>query len=255
MARGEGFRVRLARIPGETPKGVLRHAMVLPAVLGTVGWTEEALHSEYDTVRAGQFSQPAMGPATARRLRVPDDIETLTVTWDPAWLVEQGLDPRKVRDELYAVLRARKPVELLMTPQFGKRSLLRMNITIRSITAQVRQGEPDTVYFTLRIAEWRNAEGRRRGEGRGSKLPTTHKLTAEDTLYSLSERYYNSSAGTRAIAHANGISVKWGKKTRLVLHAKFKVGSKLKIPKTAVAVGSNGGTRSYLPGKRQVRGK
>lgn len=234
MARGEGLRVRLSKIPGETPAGVLSKALVLPAVLGEFGWTEEAAHSEYETVRDGQFSQPQLGPATARRLRTLNDIETLTIEWDAPWLVEQGLDPHDVYDELFAVLRSRRAVELLATPQFGpERPLLRMNITIRSISPLMKRGEPDSMYYTVRISEWRNAEVKRRGAGspgNPSKLPTTHKLTATDTLYSLSAKYYHTSAGTDAIAKANGIK-SWGKKTPLVKMGRYKVGSKIKIPK------------------------
>lgn len=230
MARGEGLRVRLSRIPGETPKTVLAQPLILPAVMRNFGWSEEALHSEYDTVRAGQFSQPALGPATARRLRAVDDVETLTVEWDAPWLVERGIDPDRVYDELFGVLRSRKPCELLVTPKFGpERPLLRMDITIRSIAPQMREGEADTIYYVLRWSEWRRAEGKRRGAGK-PKLPTTHKLTATDTLYSLSMRYYYSARGADVIASANAIKG-WGKKTPLVQMQRYKVGSKLKVPK------------------------
>lgn len=232
--RGEGLRVRLRRIPGETPKNVLRSALILPAVMRGFSWTEEAQHAEYDTVRAGQFSQPAMGPATARQLRTVDDVETLTVEWDAPWLVEQGLDPDDVYRDLFAVLRSRRAVELLVTPKFTERSVLRMNVTIRSISPAMREGEPDTMYYTLRLSEWRDPSTRRRGAGRSTTLPTTHKLTADDTLHSLAQHYYHSALAAVDIARANGIG-KWGRKTPLVKMHRFKVGSKVKIPKLVVA--------------------
>lgn len=233
MADGEGLRARLARIPGQTPKGVLGRPLVLPAVVRTFGWTEDASHSEYDTLRAGQFSQPAMGPATARRLRQLDDIETLTLTWDPPWLVNRGLDPHRVYSDLFAVLRSRRPVQLTVTPANDERAVLRMKVTIRSIATQIREGEPDTRYYVLRITEWREADVSRRSKrgGDSSKLPTTHKLAAEDTLYSLSQRYYKSAMGGAAdIAKANRIKG-WGKKDPLVGMRRFKVGDKITIPK------------------------
>lgn len=243
MARGEGLRVRFAKIPGETPKGVLSRALVLPAVLRGFGWTEEASHTEYDTIRAGQFSQPAMGPATARRLRTPDDIETLTVEWDAPWLVEQGLDPDRVYDELFAVLRSRRPIELLATPKFGPdRPLLRMDITVRSVTSQMREGEPDTAYYTLRVSEWRDASVGRRGAGRGSKLPTDHRLAAGDTLFSLAERYYHTLVGADHIARANAIRG-WGRRDPLVGMQRYRVGSKVKIPQIQRELGSSVGVR------------
>lgn len=231
--RGEGLRVRLARIPGETPKGVLHRPIILPAVLNTFGWTEEFLHSEYGTVRDGQFSQPAMGPPAARQLRTLDDIETLTIAWDPPWLVQQGQDPDDVYRQLFAIGRSKRAVELLATLQFGpQRPMMRTNITIRSISPLLKQGEADSMYYTVRISEWRDASGKRRGEGRGSaaKLPTTHKLTTADTLSSLSQHYYHSHKHWRAIAHANGIHG-FGASTALVKYGRYKVGSKIKIPK------------------------
>lgn len=227
------MRVRFARIPGETPKTVLRKALFLPATIGAIGVTEEAQHTEYDTIRAGQFSQPAQGPVTARRLRSVDDIETLTVEWDPVWLVERGQDPADVRRQLYAILRSRRGVELLMTPKLGETGaeFIRFAVTIRAISMQIRRGEPDTVYFTLKLSEWRNAAIKRKGQGtRGSKLPTTHRLTAQDTLHSLSQLYYLTSAHGRLIAKANKIKGV-GLSTRLVLMKRFKVNSKIRIPK------------------------
>jgi hypothetical protein len=231
--RGEGLRVRFAKVPGETPKGVLSEALILPAVMRGFSWSEEALHTEYDTVRGGQFSVPGQGPASARRLRTVDDIDTLTITWDPPWLIERGLDPDEVRSTLYAILRSRRAVELLVTPQFGHPSLLRMNVTVRSVSSAMREGEPDTIYYTLRLAEWRKLTAGRRGEGRASKLPKTHKLTATDSLYSLAMHYYHTSEAAAAIAFANGIR-NWGKKTPLVKTKRYKVGSKITIPKVTM---------------------
>lgn len=236
MARGQGLRVRLSRIPGETPKDVLRAPLYLPAVIDGFAWSEEFSHSEYETVRAGQLSQPAQGPATARMLRTVEDVETLTVEWDPPWLVEQGHDPDDVRRELFAIGRSRKPVELLATPKLGGESLLRMDVTVRSIRTQLRRGEPDSLYYSIAITEWRDATGARKGAGRGrsDKLPTTHKLTATDSLYSLSTHYYHSAVGADDIAKANGIR-KFGRKTALVKSKRYKVGSKIKIPQVVIA--------------------
>lgn len=229
MARGEGLRVRLSRIPGETPPGVLAAPLYLPAVIDGFGWTENFSHTEYDTVRGGQFSQPAMGPATARQLRGVDDVTALTMEWEPKWLVELGVDPEAVYDALFAAGRARAAVELLVAEKLGVgRPMLRMNITIRSINVQMRKGEPDTLYYLLRFTEWRNATAERKGAG-GSEGPKTATLTATDTLHSLSMKFYKTATEWKAIATANGIKGV-GQSTPLVQMARFKVGSKIKIP-------------------------
>lgn len=228
-SKHEGLRVRLRRIDGETPKGVLHRPLVLPAVLRGFGWTEEFMHSDYDTIADGQFSQPAAGGASARQLRTIDDIETLTMIWQPQWLIY--VDAGQVERELRAVGRSKKPVELLATPYLGggaRKPLLRASITIRSLSVALREGEPDTTYFTLRIEEWRNASTKRRGAGH-SKLPTTVEIDANDTLYGLSDRFYKTHAGWKEIARENGIP-NFGPSTPLVQHKRFRVGSKLKIP-------------------------
>ncbi len=235
---GRGLRVRFARIRGETPAGLLRVPLYLPAVIGGFSWSEEFTHLEYGTVQAGQFSQPSLGGRSARQLRVLDSVESLTLTWQPSWLVAFNLDPKYVRKTLTQIGRSRRAFALLATAKDSPQTtMLRMDATIRSLGTAMREGEPDTLYFTIGISEWRDAEVERRGhrrgkgaDGRGGALPTTHKLDADDTLYSLSQRYYKTHSGADDIAKANGIS-KFGKKTPLVKYKRFKAGAKVKIPK------------------------
>lgn len=235
MSRGEGFRARLSRIPGQTPKGLLAQPLYLPALLNDIANVETAIFSEYTTISNGEFSQPAMGPATARSLRTPEDFETLTVDWDPPWLVQRGIDPNTVRDTLFEILRSRKPVHVLVTPKLGDGPVVvNMDITFRQVIERVKGGEPDAVYFSITPKEWRKDGVQRSGEGRSDSLPTTHDLTDTDSLYSLSQHYYHSALGADDIAKANGIK-SFGKKTLLVKHPRFKVGSKLKIPLVAIA--------------------
>jgi hypothetical protein len=230
MARGEGLRVRFARIPGETKKGVLSRAFRLPATLDGFGWTEDFTHTEYDTLRRGQFSNPAQGNAQARSLRRLDDLGTLTVEWDPKWLVERGQDPEDVRRTIFDIGRSRTPVDMLATLDYHDRAVLAMDVTFRSIQTQMKAGEPDTLYYSISIAEWRDPTTGRKGAGKADpKFPLTHKLSATDTLYSLSKLYYGSSLFYGVIADANKIT-RWGKQTPLAKSARWKVGSKIRIP-------------------------
>lgn len=104
-------------------------------------------------------------------------MEVLTMYWKPKWLVERRIDPDKLFDVLEAIGRDRRPIGLLVSPARGE-ALLRMPITIRSINVQLREGENDSLYYTMRVVEWRNARLRRRGERR--HFPLTHVLKAED---------------------------------------------------------------------------
>lgn len=236
----EGVRCRLSRIPGETPKGVLDAALVMPALLGDIEIEEEAQHTEYSTVSAGQFSQGAQGGSTARMLRAIT-LEGLTLEWDASWLVEHGQDPETVRGALAAILRSKKPVELLLTLRPTDASAspeLRMNVTFRTVKRVLKAGEGDTRYYTIGIKEWRDPTVERRGtkEGRkpGVKFPTTHPLKSTDTLNSLAHEYYGRYEFWRDIRDDNGISKKFGQNTHLIDLAKYKVGSKIKLPKIKV---------------------
>lgn len=236
---GDGLRVRFAKVRGFTPKGVLDDALYLPVVLNEFTFSEEAAHQEYDTVAAGQFSVPAAGPATARQLR-STDFETLTLDWDAPWLARAGQDDQDVRRELYKVLRARAPFELLATLQLGRGTEeLRMKATLRSIERTLKPGERDTRYYTLALKEWRDPSVERRGAGsagRGhSSLPTTAVLKADTTFTSLAGHYYGlaSRAYWAAIANANGLR-SWGGNTPIVQSKRFKVGDKVKIPKKPI---------------------
>lgn len=235
----QGIRCRLSRIPGETPKGVLDSPLTLPAVLGKIEVEEEAQHTEYSTVSAGQFSQGAQGGSDARMLRSLT-LEALTLEWDAKWLTEHGLDSDAVRGSLYAILRSKKAVEMLLIldPSDPSSTEERWNVTFRSVQRVLREQEPDTRYYTIAIKEWRDPSVERRGskEGRkpGVKFPATHALTDTDTLQSLSHEFYGRYDFWRDIRDANGISKRFGQNTRLVTLSRYKVGSNIKLPKIKV---------------------
>lgn len=231
---GEGYRARFKRIPGETPKTILPRALYLPCLLGNVGQSEEASHTEFETVGAGEFSLPAQGGQSARRLRNFDDLETLTVEWDPKWFVEQGVSGDYVKETLFFILRSKRPVEMLIAPRNGGRSdksnaVVHMPVTFRRIAPVVRGGEPDSVYISIGIKEWRPLNQRRRSASGGRETPTGHKLTKDDTLVSLARFYYATPSAWRLIRDANGIK-KWGQSEPLVDMQRYKVGDKIKLP-------------------------
>jgi hypothetical protein len=188
---GPGLRVRFARIPHETPKNVLRHPLYLPVTLGDFTIEEEFEHRDYTTVGAGEFSAPAGGPATARRLRTTD-LETLTIDWHKyaRWLTNPHITP-------------------------GRR-----------VTRTLKPGEKDTRYYTLEIKEWRDNSLTRRKAKEG---PRTATLFASTTLYDLARIFYGSASMWREIARANGIT-NWGPSTPLVQSKRFVIGDKLTIP-------------------------
>lgn len=232
----EGLMARLSAIPGHTPKGVLDSPLILPAILGNLDVTEEAQHNEYMTVAAGQFSQGAQGGTVARTLR-STELEAITLAWDADWLIETGLTDEEVRGKLAQILRSKKPVELLLTLDEEGDPELRMDVTFRSMRRTLRTQENDTRYYSIGIKEWRDPSVERRGSTQsakpGIKFPHMHPLVAGDSLASLAEDFYGSASHWRAIRDANGITTKFGQSTPLVSLGRYKVGSKIKLPKLA----------------------
>lgn len=237
--RGEGFVARFSPIKGITPKAALARNIWLPAMLNTLTINEDANHAEYDTLSAGTFSQPAMGPPSARKLRTLS-IDTMTVDFDASWLVAHGQDPYELRIRIFEILRFRKPVRLLIRrhPNPPPHAEFDAYVTLRSASREVRPGEPESRYMTLAISEWRDPTGAVRsstptGASRraGVTLPATAKLDASDTLSSLSHDYYGRYDFWRDIRDANGITTRFGAKTPIVsLHGRWKVGAKITIP-------------------------
>lgn len=237
---GQGVVVRFAPIKGITPKAALAGRLWLPGIIDQWDLTEPALHNEYDTLSAGQFSQAAMGPASARRLRTTT-LNTLTMDMDPAWFIARGQDAYGIRASLSEILRHRKAVHLLMymrpDPASGKPEV-DMYCTLRQTTQTIRPGEADTRYVSVDVSEWRDPNSGRLGStsqqhsrSHGNLLPTLHKLAAGDSLGSLSNTYYGSYAHWRDIRDANGITKRFGEKTAIVtLPGRWKVGANVAIP-------------------------
>lgn len=226
------LRVRLSRIAGETPRGVLDSPLYLPAVLGDFTVAEEASHTEYETHRAGRFSVAAGGTATARQLRTVD-LQALTIDWQASWAT--WTDPREVMNELSAVLRSRRPCELFAIQQWGAPSELRMHVTLRRLERTLRPGEADTRYWSIAISEWRNPRTRRASaDSPRARWPKTYALKAGSaftsvTLMDLSETFYGYSGGWSVIGGANGLAA-WGPRSPISRSGLFHVGSQLVIP-------------------------
>lgn len=227
-----GLTARFTAIDGLTPKGVLRVPLVLPAILGDFEHDEEASFFEYETVADGEFSMPAAGDKTARKLRAVD-MEVLTTEVEYPWL-KSTRSMWAVRDEIYAVLRARRPFALVVTMEDIKSTKeptmhteLIMNATLRSVRRSLRHGQPGQRYYALTLREWRDNALERRASSR--RFPLKHKLTRIDTLESLSKKYYGTARHARHLGEASGMR-RWGLSTRIWEHPKFKVGDQIKIP-------------------------
>ena len=238
-AQTEGLRVRLSRVRGLTDKGLLKRPLRIPA-----WWSSEfapertAAFEDFGTVSAGEYSSPVNGRGKrARSLRGVSG-DAIAMIWDPSWMVYPGQHPSNLRDDLFKVLDAKSPFDLLVTRggmerRSGKltrrRPELHMVATLRAVTPRLVHGENDTLYFALEFREFRDMGFKRRGRG-DEKLPTKHKLKAEDTLRKLARRYYGKEPLWQHIAKANKIR-NWGGNDPLVEMKRFKPGDSIRIPK------------------------
>lgn len=223
--------MRFTAIPELTPKGVLERSLVLPAVLGDFEHDEEASFSEYETVSEGEFSAPAAGDASARKLRSVE-LEVLTSEAEYPWLksVRSMWD---VRDELYSILRHKRPFRFLATMEDVKSTKeptshteLKMDATLRSVRRSLRHGQPGQRYYALSLREFRDNAIQRRASSR--RFPLKHKLTRDDTLESLAKLYYGSYRHARHLGEANGLR-RWGLSDKIWDHPKYKVGDDFKV--------------------------
>lgn len=239
-----GLRVRLRAVHGLTPRHILRQPLVLPVVIGEFTVEEEYLWEDFPTVGSGEHSTPAAGKNAAPLQSF--DAETLTLSWSPKWLVAPNQDPRHVRRALMEIGRKRAVFDLLATNRpgadfaefAGYARLARMARTLKP-------GEPDTRYFALSFKQFRPMNAPRRRHG--PRLPTTHKLDANDTLRSLARHYYGDGSMWRLIANANGLR-NWGSEDAIVKTKRFDVGDRIKIPDRPDRPGSTGSGGTEYPG-------
>lgn len=240
--RAYGITVRLKAERGLTPRHVLRHSIRLPAVVGeTFEYVHEALHTEYETVSAGAFSQPYAGDdAVALRSL---SLDTMAMAWSPSWLTNPETSPKELRRTLERLADSRAAFHLLgIVHPRGQRITNRPEfkglVTLRSMTPRLRRGENDTRYYSLDFREYRKLHtGRRRhgddgGSGKGGKLPTKHVLDKDDTFEHLAHHYYGDASQWRQIAEANGAK-KWGSEDPIVDMKRFHAGDSVRIPKPA----------------------
>lgn len=244
---GRGLRVRLTRIKGRTPKGILTRRLYLPVVLNEMTVEETAEFAEYTTHSKGEFAVPRQGGKHARTLRdLP--FEMLTLDWEADWLIEYR-NPKKVQHELDHIIRSKEPVMLLALVHAGHRQPVEFRgaVTLRRTARTLRPGEADTRYWQLEFKEDRELTSRRLATKKGkgdTDLPTRHRLNAGTNLEGVSKRYYGTTAHWRLIREENNLG-HWGPRTPLVQHRRFKVGDFIKVP--ALTRGAGPGVSDPVP--------
>lgn len=240
IAREDGLRIILERIPGLTKKGVLstRYLFTVPP-LNNFSRTRSHSHTEYETLSAGQFSRPG-----GREL-MAIQFETMFVAYKPNWgLVDEDANwnpnPRLLTWELEDIVDSGTPfVFTAYDPVFPQRNEFRMWATLRSIEVDMRAGEDDARYINVSFREFRDPtvieRGRKKAKGHTHRLPTTvevHKdgsareLSSKGkhgtlipgkpmTLALLAKHFYGETSQWRKIVAVNGHLKNWPQNTSL----------------------------------------
>ena len=238
------LQVRLQRIPGVTPKSVLRKSIIFGVILDDFEWQDSADWRDFTTVSAGQRTQAVGGKGTAGRNLRSLSMEVLT-QWGHRLSFEnaRGSGGNDTRRELHAIVRTRAPFRFVATMNRAFDSdpaELRMDATIRSLTRRTAHGEPDSRYLGLEIVEYRSVTVDRRSRSKSDRFPLRHKLEPGDTLRSLAKHYWkhkgvdwviikraNFSLDDRAfVGRMKGL----GPDDPLVAPGRYKAGDRIKIP-------------------------
>lgn len=239
-----GLHVRLRAVHDLTPAHVLREALLLPVMIGEeLSIDEEYPWEDFTTIGDGEHSTPSPGKNAKPLARFTG--ETMSLTWDARWLANPDVNPEKLRRELLRIGRRRAIFDLLVvnkpSADFAEFSGY---AGIRRISRAIKRGEPDSRYYSIDFAEYRPMTVGQRNHKFGAKTPTTHTLTADDTLRSLARELLGNESFWRNLAAANGLT-NWGSSDPIVDSKRYKVGDKIKIPNMTGAVSTEGGLGSF----------
>jgi hypothetical protein len=210
---GPGMRVRLETIPGFTARRLRRvlpfHFQAPP--LDQFEWGGGFNWQDYDTVTAGQFSQPQ-----SRMLRT-FSFQTIFTDVKYPWTLrkEQGYtpNPMTLTRRLMQIAEAGTPIRFTCgQPVLWEINDLDLAVTLREVRPVEKSGEIDARYVTLTFVEFRHPRLPRFGSAAppGKKLPATLLVRTlpmgRRTLYALAKFYYGSQSLWRRIAKANGMT-------------------------------------------------
>jgi hypothetical protein len=231
---GPGLRLTFTRIPGLTKRTLLQHPYYFQCPpLDTFSRSGQFSHTDYDSLRTGQFSRP--GSMQLRSF----SFNTVHIDWGAPWTLLNKLPLNADEDETRFVssnfptpLEAAYALEGLLesgTPfYFSAASPLlwhlpeiphgRLPVTMRTLEVEERAGEVDARYFNINLVEFRRpvisaqakGKGQRGRQGGSDRLPVSffaRNLPANrDTMHELAKFYYGSASKWRVIAKANGFT-------------------------------------------------
>jgi hypothetical protein len=197
-----GCQVKLSRIDGLTPKGLLDRAFYFQCPpTEEIRWAKGFSHAEYETLSGRTFSRPqSIGLKTVT-------FSTLVIDWDAEWTFFSVKDLIDVGEQLEHLGDSRQPFMLSIRnrPLWGAKFDVRMPATLRSVSVAERAGELDTRYVDCEFTEYKRpaygVAGRRGKSGQKRR----HTLRSGDTLRKLAKSELGSYVEWKAIANANGI--------------------------------------------------
>lgn len=244
---GGGLHIRLSRITNLTEKGLLPHPFFFQCPpLEAFTRSFQFSHSDYDSLRSGQFSRPG-----SMQLR-SWTFNTLFVDYGAPFTLYEKLPPNYendgqfqtnppgllgMTDQLESLLESGTPFYLYVANLTARSRAEfkqgKMMATLRTLEVEERAGETDARYANVNFVEFRRPSIITQRKGKGAKLPVSvlvRTLPAKrDTLYELAKFYYGSASKWRLIHKANSLHV--APSLNLKKHFAAQRNKKLRIPK------------------------
>lgn len=223
--RGEGLRIKLARVQGVTSKSItndLPFYFQAPP-LDSFAPSHSHAHAEYDTIEGVQYSHPQSDQLSSI------SFTTVNVIEKHAWVIhDRHYHHAQVTRLLREIKRKGDPIRLITWAKGQAKAELDMAVTLRDFTVTEKSGEGDARYYDLAFRQWREAETDR--VGRGDNWPQKHTLKKGESLYDLAREYYGKPSNMRTIAGANEGLKNFGPRKPIDDHRKYKPGDTIKIP-------------------------
>lgn len=256
VARGEGLRIQLRRIPGVT-KGEAAKILEKPyrfqcPPMDTFEIQRQRSFGTYTNYKGAEFLSRGgkqLQPITFRTIAVEYANFVVERWWEEHELVDYYVD------RLTKIWDAGWPVELLATHAYNQKAELHMDAVIESVTVVEVAGEKDARYIDIGFKQWRDpvVTARRRGGSTAVHWPqyltldkdrkhwrTTHRMKipvkkppmlADQWTFALLAKYaYGKPSLAKHIMAAQKPAIHGGAHTPIMDFRQFRKGGRVKIP-------------------------
>jgi hypothetical protein len=242
-SRGDGLRIRLAKIPGVT-KGEAARILEEPyrfqcAPMDSFSIPKQRTFGRFTNYRGSEYLTRG---GTALQVIT---FRTIAVEWG-SFVIEQDWDVLGHVQKLQGLVDSGWPFDLLATHQYNREAELHIKAVLESATAVEEAGEQDARYLDLSFIQWRDTVVQRKSlrSSTAKKWPLSVSVQKDGdvtipekgtvtnaTFAGLAKKVYGKASLGSHIAAKQKPPIKgFGMHTPIAEHPRFKKGGKLTIP-------------------------